>query len=75
MAFNEAHAERIRHRLARRKNIEMKKMFGCVGCLLNGNTLVGVWKDFLIVWLGPDEGDCTPCRAGREAIAPQPGAG
>jgi TfoX/Sxy family transcriptional regulator of competence genes len=57
MAFSEALAERIRHALARRKNVEEKKMFGGVGFLLNGNMLVGVWKDSLIVRLGPDEGD------------------
>jgi len=34
MAFSEALAERIRQRLARRKNIEEKKMFGGVGLLL-----------------------------------------
>ena len=32
-------------------------MFGGVGFLLNGNMLVGVWKDSLIARLGPDEGD------------------
>ena len=32
-------------------------MFGGVGFLLNGNMLVGVWKDSLIVRLGPDEGE------------------
>ena len=57
MAFSEALAERIRQALARRKNVEEKKMFGGVGFLLNGNMLVGVWKDSLIVRLGPDEGD------------------
>src|SRR5262245_51862338 len=57
MAFSESLAERIRQRLARRKNVEEKKMFGGVGFLLNGNMLVGVWKDSLIVRLGPDEGD------------------
>jgi len=57
MAFNEALAERIRHRLARKKGIEEKKMFGGVGFLLNGNMLVGVWKDSLIVRLGAEEGD------------------
>jgi TfoX/Sxy family transcriptional regulator of competence genes len=57
MAFSEALAQRIRQRLARRKNVEEKKMFGGVGFLLNGNMLVGVWKDSLIVRLGPDEGD------------------
>src|SRR6516164_3221839 len=57
MAFSEALAARIRQRLARRKNIEEKKMFGGVGFLLNGNLLVGVWKDSLIVRLGPEESD------------------
>jgi hypothetical protein len=36
MAFDEALAERIRQRLARRKNVEEKKMFGGVSFLLNG---------------------------------------
>ena len=57
MAFDEALAERIRRGLARKKGIEEKKMFGGIGFLLNGNMLVGVWKDSLIVRLGPDEGD------------------
>ena len=57
MAFSEALAERIRQQLARRKNVEEKKMFGGVGFLLNGNMLVGVLKDSLIVRLGPDDYD------------------
>ena len=57
MAFSEALAERIRQGLARRKGIEEKKMFGGIGFLLNGNMLVGVWKDSLIVRLGPEEGE------------------
>jgi TfoX/Sxy family transcriptional regulator of competence genes len=57
MAFNEELAERIRQGLARRKGIEAKKMFGGIGFLLNGNLLVGVWKDSLIVRLGPDSYD------------------
>jgi TfoX/Sxy family transcriptional regulator of competence genes len=57
MAFNESLAARIRQRLARRKHVEEKKMFGGVGFLLSGNLLVGVWKDSLIVRLGPDESD------------------
>lgn len=54
MAFDEALAARIREALARRRGVEEKKMFGGVGFLLNGNMLVGVWKDSLIVRLGPD---------------------
>src|SRR5690349_7252639 len=57
MAFSEALAERIRHALARRKGIEEKKMFGGIGFLLNGNLLVGVRKDSLLVRLGPEQGD------------------
>src|SRR5215472_11431369 len=57
MAFDESLAARTRAVLARRKNVEEKKMFGGVGFLLHGNMLVGVWKDSLIVRLGPDDGD------------------
>jgi hypothetical protein len=57
MAFSETLAGRIRKELARRKNIEEKKMFGGIGFLLNGNMLVGVWKESLIVRLGPEDGD------------------
>lgn len=57
MAFDEALAARIREALARKKNIEEKKMFGCICFFINGNALVGVWKDRLITRLGPDEGE------------------
>jgi hypothetical protein len=57
MAFNEALAERIRQGLARRLGIEEKKMFGGIGFLLNGNMLVGVWKNSLIARLGSDNYD------------------
>src|SRR6266567_4406494 len=54
MAFDENLAARIRDALARKKNIEEKKMFGGVGFLINGNMLVGVWKNSVIVRVGPD---------------------
>jgi TfoX/Sxy family transcriptional regulator of competence genes len=57
MAFDEALAERIRHLLARRKHVEGKKMSGGIGFLLNGNLLVGVRKDSLLVRLGPEQSD------------------
>jgi TfoX/Sxy family transcriptional regulator of competence genes len=63
MAFNEALAERIRQKLSRRKNVEEKKMFGGLGFLLNGNLLVGVRKDSLLVRLGPEQSE----EAMREA--------
>jgi TfoX/Sxy family transcriptional regulator of competence genes len=57
MAFDENLAERIRKALARKKGITDKKMFGGIGFLLNGNLLVGVWKDSLIVRLGEEDGE------------------
>jgi len=57
MAFDENLAARIRKHLVRKKNIEEKKMFGGIGFLLNGNMLVGVWKDSLIVRLGDDQSE------------------
>jgi TfoX/Sxy family transcriptional regulator of competence genes len=57
MAFSEALTGRIRQRLARRKNVEERKMFGGIGFLLNGNLLVGVWKESLVVRLGEKEGE------------------
>ena len=57
MAFNESLAGRIRDALARRRNVEEKKMFGCICFFLNGNALVGVWTDRLIARLGPNEGE------------------
>lgn len=57
MAFDENLAERIRQSLARRRNVEERKMFGGLCFLLNGNLLVGIWKDSLIARLGPDEGE------------------
>jgi TfoX/Sxy family transcriptional regulator of competence genes len=57
MAFSEALAKRVRQALARRKGIEEKKMFGGIGFLLNGNLLVGVRKDSLLVRLDPEQSD------------------
>ena len=57
MAFDEILAARILAALARKKNVEEKKMFGGIGFLLNGNMLVGVWMDSLIVRFDPDEGN------------------
>ena len=57
MAFDEVLAARIRQRLARRKNISETKMFSGLAFLLNGNLLVGVRKDSLLVRLGPEQSD------------------
>ena len=57
MPFDETLAGRIRDALARRRNVEEKKMFGCICFLINGNALAGVWKNRLIVRVGSDEGE------------------
>jgi TfoX/Sxy family transcriptional regulator of competence genes len=36
--------------------VDGRKMFGGTCYLLNGNMLAGVWKDFLILRLGEEEG-------------------
>ena len=57
MTFNESLAERIQQKLAHKKAIEEKTLFGCKCFLLNGNVVVGVWKNSLIVRLGQEEGN------------------
>lgn len=54
MAYSAALADRIQQQLARKRNIECKAMFGGVAYFLNGNICVGVWKESLIVRIGPD---------------------
>ena len=53
MAFDDLLAARIRSLVSRRNGFSEKKMFGGIGFILNGNMCVGVWKDFLILRLGP----------------------
>lgn len=55
MAYSESLTLRIRHGVARRRGLTEKKMFGGMIFLLHGNMLVGVWKDSLIVRLGPEQ--------------------
>lgn len=57
MAYSEELADRVREIVSHKKGITEKKMFGGVGFLLNDNMLVGVWKEFLIVRLGQDDGE------------------
>ena len=57
MAFDENLAARIRTALGRKRGIEDKTLFGCFCLLLNGNVLVGVWKNSLIVRLGNEQGE------------------
>lgn len=57
MAADESLAARIRDALTRTRGVEEKKLFGCACFFLDGNVLVGVWKDSLIARVGPDEGE------------------
>ena len=54
MAYNLKLAERIRSELNSVPFVE-KKMFGGVGYLLHGNMACGVYKDDLIVRVGPEK--------------------
>jgi hypothetical protein len=53
MAFDTALADRIRKRLARRKGVAEKRMFGGIAFLVNGNMCVGVHGNDMIVRLDP----------------------
>ena len=55
MAYDETLAERVRPLISRRKGFVGKKMFGGMGFLLHGNMCVGVWKEFLILRVGPED--------------------
>ncbi len=55
MAYDTQLAERIRQALNRQRSIREQHMFGGICFLLNGNILVGVWRDSLIARLGPEE--------------------
>lgn len=55
MPYNQDIETRINKVTRRWKGIDSKKMFGGICCLLNGNMVCGVYKDFLILRLGETE--------------------
>jgi hypothetical protein len=55
MAYDEAVAARIRQALTGKEGLTEKKMFGGLAFLMNGNMLVGVMGDRLLVRTGPRE--------------------
>jgi len=57
MPYDETLADRVRRALARRRGFVERKMFGGIGFLLNGNMCCGVWKEYLILRLGPKSAD------------------
>ena len=56
MAYDLKLADRVKHILGKERNVTGKKMFGGMAFLLNGNLLVCVRKDSLLVRLGPEQG-------------------
>ena len=56
MAYSESLAQRIRQNFVGRRGTTEKKLFGGVGFLIDGNLCVGIWKNSLIVRLGPEQG-------------------
>lgn len=55
MAYDDKLASRVRKRLAHRKDIVEKKMFGGLAFMLNGNMCCGVVKDTLMVRVPPGQ--------------------
>ena len=55
MAFNKLLAERVRHLMRRIQGFEEKNMFGGVAFLLHGNVCAGIWKESLVLRLGPEQ--------------------
>ena len=54
MAYDQALDARIRQIVSRWPRAAAKRMFGGICHLLNGNMLGGVYKEFLILRLGPE---------------------
>lgn len=57
MAYDEKLAARVRRLLAKRLDIEERKMFGGLAFLLRGHMCCGVVDDRLMVRVGPDAYD------------------
>ncbi len=57
MPYNEQIEARIKKIISSWRNTDQKNMFGGVCHLLNGNMFCGVYKDFLILRLGEENGN------------------
>jgi TfoX/Sxy family transcriptional regulator of competence genes len=55
MAYHEDLAQRIREVLGEQPGLVKKKMFGGIGFMVHGNMACGVYKDALIVRVGPEK--------------------
>ncbi len=56
MPFDDTLARRIRPHLSDDVGCTEKKMFGGIGFLLHGNMCAAVWREYLILRLGPEQG-------------------
>jgi TfoX/Sxy family transcriptional regulator of competence genes len=54
MPYNTGLEDKIEDTVHQWDGIEKKKMFGGICYLLNGNMCFGIWKDYLIVRMGPE---------------------
>ncbi|HVU90157.1 MAG TPA: TfoX/Sxy family protein [Pirellulales bacterium] len=54
MPYSHSLAERVRTALVRERGITERRMFGGLGFLLRGNICVALWRDGLVVRVGPD---------------------
>lgn len=54
MAYDVKFAARIRALVPPQQTIVEQTMFGGVGWMVNGNMAVGIWKESLVVRVGPD---------------------
>ena len=57
MPYDLGLAERLDEVTVDISNMGPIKMFGGIGHMLNGNMCVGIYKDFLVLRLGPDRVD------------------
>jgi len=54
MPYDRAAADRVREALASQRGVVEKAMFGGLGFLLHDHMCVGLWREFLILRIGPD---------------------
>ncbi len=62
MPYNETLAQRVREILQDRPGLVEKVMFGGVGFMLYGNMACGVYKDSLIIRIGPEKHESALAR-------------
>jgi hypothetical protein len=62
MVYDPDLAERVRPLLSDQHGFVEKAMFGGLGFLHQGNMCCGVWKEFLILRIGPDRYKSTLAR-------------